>query len=233
MIPLAALISGIVGRTSPPLPPIAAQVPNGTTPASRVKRCARWCDNAHLLEAGSLLPSAEVLRRHLAVQTVGRVMDGRGVGRGGPALRIPVVDTGRALPLAWRVRQAPQGHLPADRPSALVPRISALISAGTQGVWLGDGAVDGTRLQPTLQQAGWSSACRTAPSPVAPWERATCRLGRLGACLKPGRRIEWKDVHGTREAYGPIMVRCCWAQGDHEPRSVVSQRATAAEACRL
>jgi hypothetical protein len=42
---LAALISGIVGSKSTPLPNIAAKVPNGTKPASRAKRFARWLRN--------------------------------------------------------------------------------------------------------------------------------------------------------------------------------------------
>jgi hypothetical protein len=54
--PLAALISGMVGSKSTPRPHIAANVPNGTTPESRVKHFARWFDNAHILEEGSFLP---------------------------------------------------------------------------------------------------------------------------------------------------------------------------------
>ena len=50
LITLAALISGIVGSQSPQLPHVAAHVPNGTKPESRVKRFARWCDNADILE---------------------------------------------------------------------------------------------------------------------------------------------------------------------------------------
>ena len=42
LITLAALISGIVGSKSTQLPHIAAKVPNGTKPESRVKRFARW-----------------------------------------------------------------------------------------------------------------------------------------------------------------------------------------------
>ena len=58
-------------------------------------------------------------------------------------------------------------------------------------VLLGDGAFDGTRLQHTLEQAGWSYACRTATSTVATWAGETFRPGNaLGACLKPGRLIE-------------------------------------------
>ena len=42
-----------------------------------------------------------------------------------------------------------------------------------------------------------------------------------------------REVYVTREAYGPIMVRCCWAKGSHEPLYLVSHLVTAEEACRL
>jgi len=230
---LAALISGIVGSKSSQLPHIATKVPDGTKPESRVKRFTRWLDNDHILEEVYFLPYADVLLRHLALQTVVLVMDGSGVGRGCTALMIHVVSKGRALPLAWRVRQAPKGHFPEDLHIALVDLISGLLPAGAQVVLLGDGECDGTRLQHTLQQAGWSYACRTATSTVATWDSETFRLDALGACLKPGRLIELKEVHVTREAYGPILLLCCWAKGYHEPLYVVSNMATAEEACRL
>src|SRR5512132_4277864 len=134
---------------------------------------------------------------------------------------------------AWRVRQAPKGHFPEDLHIALVTLISELIPAGTQVVLLGDGECDGTRLQQTLQHAGWSYACRTAMSTVATWEGETFRLDTLGACLKPGRLIELKEVHFRREAYGPIMLLCCSAKGYQNPLYLVSNMATAEEACRL
>jgi hypothetical protein len=61
---LVALISGIVGSTSTPLPPIATQVPEGTKPESRSQRCARWLDHERILEEMSFLPSAELLWTH-------------------------------------------------------------------------------------------------------------------------------------------------------------------------
>jgi hypothetical protein len=70
-------------------------------------------------------------------------------------------------------------------------------------------------------------------STPAPWAGTPCRRDTLGACLKPGRLIELKDVHITRDAYGPIMVLCCWAKGYQEPLYLVSNLATAEEACRL
>ena len=200
MSTLAARISGLGGSKSAQLPHSAAQVPHGPTPESRVKRFARWVANAHILEQVDFLPYAEVLLRPLALPTVVRVMDGRGVGRGCPALLIPVGSQGRALPLAWRVRPAPQGPCPAERPLALVDLRSGRLPAGTPVGWLGAGACDGTRRQQPLPQAGGSYACRTATSPVATWAGETCRLEALGACLQPGRLIALQEVHGTREA---------------------------------
>ena len=77
---LAALISGIVASKSTQLPKVAAKVPNGTKPESRVKRFARWLDNAHILEEVYFLPYAEILLAHLALETLVLVMDGSVVG---------------------------------------------------------------------------------------------------------------------------------------------------------
>src|ERR1700675_890647 len=129
---LAALMSGIVGGKSTQLPHIATKVPDGTKPESRVKRFTRWLNNAQILEEVYFLPYAEVLLRHLALQTVVLVMDGSGVGRGCLALMLHVVYKGRALPLAWRVRQAPKGHFPEDLHIALVELVRGLIPAGAQ-----------------------------------------------------------------------------------------------------
>ena len=233
LITLAALISGIVGSKSTQLPHIAAQVPNGTKLESRAKRFARWCDNAHVLEEVYFLPYVDVLLRHLALQTVVLVMDGSGVGRGCTALMMHVVYKGRALPLAWRVRQAPKGHFPEDLHIALVELIREVIPEGAQVVFVGDGEFDGIALQATLHEAGWSYACRTAMSTVATCEGETFRLDTLGACSKPGTLVAFKEVQFTREAYGPVMVLSCWAKGYHEPLYLVSNMAQAEEACRL
>jgi hypothetical protein len=233
LITLAALISGIVGSKSTQLPHIAAKVPNGTKPDSRVKRFARWFDNAHILEELYFLPYADVLLRHLALQTLVLVMDGSGVGRGCTALMLHVVYKGRALPLAWRVRQAPKGHFPEDLHIALVELVREVIPEGTKVVFLGDGEFDGTALQATLNEAGWSYACRTAMSTVATWEGETFRLDTLRACSKPGTLIALREVQFTRDAYGPVMVLSCWAKGYQDPLYLVSNMATAEDACRF
>ena len=136
---LAALISGIVGSKSTQLPTLATKVPDGTKPESRVKRFARWIDNARILEEMYFLPYAEILLAHLALETLVLVMDGSVVGRGCAALMIHVIYKGRALPLAWRVRQGPKGHFPEELHIALVDLMRACLPEGTQVVFLGDG----------------------------------------------------------------------------------------------
>jgi len=230
---LAALISGIVGSKSTQLPHIATQVPDGAKPESRVKRFARWVDNERIVEEMYFLPYADLLLRHCALQTVVRVMDGSVVGHGCNARMLHVVYTGRALPLAWRVRPGPQGHFPEDLHIALVELVSGLIPEGAQVVFLGDGEFDGTRLQHPVQDAGWSYVCRTGCHRTAWWDGETFRLDTLGACSTPGTRVALSEVGFTRAAYGPILLMCCWAKGWKEPLYLVTNMDTAEEACRL
>ncbi len=187
---LAAFISGIVGSKSSQLPSIATKIADQAKPESRVKRLSRWLDNAQIKEEIYFLPYAEILLHCLALETLVLVMDGSGVGRGCCALMIHVIYQGRALPLAWVVRQCPKGHAPEALHIELVELVRALIPAGTHVVFLGDGAFDGTDLQDTMNEAGWFYACRTAKSTVATWEGIQFNLDLLGSSIKPGMLIE-------------------------------------------
>jgi len=227
---LAALISGIVGGKSTQLPQIAAKVPDASKPESRVKRFSRWFDNDSIREEVYFLPYAEVLLRHVALQTVVLVMDGSGVGRGCCALMMHVIYKGRALPLTWRVRQCPKGHFPEDLHIALVDLVSTLIPEGTTVVFLGDGEFDGIKLQETMNELGWWYACRTSKGNTVTWKDETFSVEELGACSKPGRLIELKEVHVTREAYGPVLLLCCWAKGHAEPWYLVRNMSSAEDA---
>jgi hypothetical protein len=208
-------------------------VPAGTKPESRVKRFARWVGNDLITEEGYFLPYAEILLAQLALPTLVLVIDGSCVGRGCVALMMHVVYKGRALPVAWLVRQGKKGHFSKDFHIALVEQGQELIPAGASVVLLGDGEFDGIDLQQTLEDAGWSYVCRTAKSMTASWQDETFRLDALGACIKPGTLIELKEVLFTGEAYGPIMLICCWAKGYQEPLYLVTNIASAEEACRM
>jgi len=96
---LAALISGIVGSKSTQQPSITTKIPEGTKAESRVKRFVGWMQNDHVTEDVYCVPYAEVLLRHLALQTLGLIIDGSVVERGCVALMMHVVSKGRALPL--------------------------------------------------------------------------------------------------------------------------------------
>jgi hypothetical protein len=153
---LAAFISGIVGSKSSQLPSIATKIPDAAKPESRVKRVTRWLQNNGIEEEVYFLPYADILLRHVALETVVLVMDGSGVGDGCSALMIHVIYTGRALPLAWRVRQSPKGHFPEALHLSLVELIERRIPEGTEVMFLGDGAFDGIKLQGRVEEAGWS-----------------------------------------------------------------------------
>ena len=170
---LAALISGIVGGKSTQLPQIATKVPEGHKPESRVKRFARWLDNERILEEMSFLPYAEIFLTHVALETLVLVMDGSVVGRGCTALMLHVLSKGRALPLAWRVRQGPTGHVPEELHIALIALMRAVPPRGDPG------GVSGRR------RVRWDDAAGDAPTtragamgaaqPRAPWRRGKAR----------------------------------------------------------
>lgn len=88
-------------------------------------------------------------------------------------------------------------------------------------------------LQQTLEDAGWSYVCRTGCNLTATWDGMTFRLDTLRACLKPGNLIDVPEALFTAEAYGPIRLICCWAKGHQEPLYLVTNLASAEEACRL
>jgi hypothetical protein len=230
---LAALISGIVASKSTQLPQVAAKVPDGTKPESRGKRFARWVGNDTITEERDFWPYADVLLRHLALQTLVLVIDGSGVGRGCVALMLHVVSQGRALPLVWQVRKGKKGHFPAALHSALVEQVQAWIPVGASGVLLGDGEFDGTGLQQTLADAGWSYVCRTGCHMPASWQGETFRRDTLGTWLKPGRLVACAEARFTEAASGPIMLICWWAKGSKDPLYVVTNMAVAEEACRV
>jgi Transposase DDE domain len=230
---LAALISGIVGSQSTQLPKIATRVPDGTKPESRVKRFARWVDNDTITEEVYFVPYAEVLLRHLALQTLVVILDGSVVGRGCVALMMHVVYKGRALPLAWQVRQGKKGHFPEDLHIALVKQVHTLIPLGASVVLLGDGEFDGTTLQHTVQDYHWSYVVRTGSNITVLWDGERFRCETVASCIKPGTLVALTDVRVTEAAYGPVMLLCCWAKGYQEPLHLLTNMASADEACRL
>jgi hypothetical protein len=230
---LAALRSGIVGRTSTPWSQIATEVPDGTKPESRGKRFARWLQNDQVTAEVYFVPSAEVLVRQLALQTLVLIIDGSVVGRECVALMMHVVYKGRALPLAWQVRRGKKGHFPADRHIALVKQTHKLLPRGAAVVLLGDGECDGTLLQPTLQALHGSYVVRTGSNITVWWDGECFRCETVAACIKPGTLVARTDVRVTAAAYGPVRLLCCWGKGYQEPLHLRTKMASADEACGL
>lgn len=165
-------------------------MPDGAKPESRVKRFARWVGNTTSTAEVYFVPYAQVLLEHLALQTLVLVIDGSVVGRGCVALMIHVAYKGRALPLAWLVRPGKKGHFPEDLHIALVQQVHTLIPPGAQVVLLGDGEFDGTTLQHTMQDAGWSSVVRTGSHITVRWDGDSFRCATVASCIKPGTLVE-------------------------------------------
>lgn len=131
------------------------------------------------------------------------------------------------------MRQGSKGHFPEDLHIALVAQVQELIPEGAAVVVLGDGEFDGIRLQHTLHKAGWSYVCRTGSHVTAAWDGASFRLDTVGWWSKPGTLVAFPEASMTRDAYGPVLLLCCWATGYKEPLYLVSNMDSAEEACHL
>lgn len=228
---LAALISGIVGSGSMQLPQIARKVPRGIQQESRVKRFYRWMVNETIEEEVYFLPFAQALLEQLALATLVLVIDGSVVGRGCVALMVNVIYKGRALPIAWTVVSGKKGHFAEDVHIALMEQVHKLVPSQAQVVVLGDGEFDGIEWQQTLKDYGWAYVCRTGRNINIVWDDENLSCGELEAHLTPGYYIALPEVRFTHERYGPVMLICQWDKGCKEPIYLVSNMASAQNAC--
>jgi hypothetical protein len=211
---------------------MAMHGPDGTQAERRGKRLARGGRTDRITEEVSGVPSAPVGRAPLALHPRVRIMAGSVVGRGGVALMMPVVYTGRALPVAWQGRAGKKGPLPKDRHIALVKQVQPLLPPGASVVWLGAGECAGTPLQHPLQDAPGSSVVRTGSPVPGQWAGERFRGAPIAACRKPGTLVALTEVHVTAAAYGPVRRRCWWANGSPAPLPGRTHLASADAACR-
>jgi len=231
---LAALVCGIVGSKKTHLPAIAGKAPDGKKRESRAKRFARFLQNKSVTPAAFFAPYAQALMQSLPPGPLVLVMDGSQVGRGCMALMVSVLfqqdspagaKLKRALPLCWQVIRAPKGHFPQEAHRELLAQAKALVPAGRQVIFLGDGEFDGCNLLADISAAGWHFICRTAKNVLlaqADWPEEIFSLSQLG--LQPGDCVELTDLLFTAQGFGPVLVGAVWERGQKEPLLLVSNK---------
>jgi len=237
---LATLTSGLVGSRRAQLPAIASKTPGccrpkGSKRESHIKRFERFMRNKAITHEAYFAPYAKALLASLPPGALALVMDGSEVGRGCLALVVSVVYQRRALPLCWLVVKGKKGHFPADQHIALLRQAHALIPAGRQVVFLGDGEFDSPALLGALTQMGWQFVCRTAKNTLvceADWAGGDFSLSALVAdgLLRPGETVELSEVTYTGQGFGPVLVVAVWEPGQKEPLFLVSSLDFAHEA---
>jgi hypothetical protein len=135
----------------------------------------------------------------------------------------------RALPLAWVVVQGNKGHFPEDAHVRLLEQVQALVPAGADVIFLGDGEFDGVALQAAITAYEWSYVCRTAKNIQLCEEGDWFTFADLG--VTPGHCISVPDVQFTQHAYGPILAVAWWDAAYDAPLYLVTNLELAEEAC--
>lgn len=227
---LAGLISGIIGSKSVHLSKVAQKVPDETKAESRVKRFSRWMDNAGIEFDMYFLPFVQALVECLAQWPLVLVIDGSTVGRGCVTLIVNVVYRQRALPIAWVVIKGSKGHFPEETHVALLQQVHQMIPADARVVFLGDGEFDGITLQTTVNEWGWEYVSRTAENITLSKDGKEFSYADLG--VQCGQCISVPGVMFTGKAYGPVLAIAWWEEGYKEAIYLVTNMASAEEACR-
>ena len=197
---------------------------------------SRWVGNERVTQTLYFLPYAQSLLAGLGLQTLVLAIDGSTVGRGCVALMVSVIYKGRALPIAWLVREGKKGHFPEQMHIELIEQVKNLVPPGLEVVLVGDGEFDGIDLQQTLhgdeEEGDWSYVCRTALNTTATLGGQDFRLDAMGALIKPGNWVALEKVYVTSEAYGPVTTICWWGRGYDAPIYLVTNMKDAEQACR-
>jgi len=225
---LAALISGIVGSRRTNYPQIASKVPDPTQLESRVKRYSRFINEVDKQQEIHLMPFAAELLANLASYTLVLIMDGSEVGRGCMSLMLSVQYRGRALPLGWLVVAGEKGQFSQDKHICLLSAIQALIPAGVDVIFLGDGEFDGTKLQEKLEEFQWKYACRTSSSTIL-YDGEEFSFQDL--VLQPDMCLSIEEIAFTRQRYGPVLAVAWWRKNYQEPIYLVSNLDLVEEVC--
>lgn len=226
---LAGLICGIVGSQHSQMPQIASQIPGPTKASSRAKTCTRWIQDPDNYYETFYLPFVQILLQQLARTRIVLIMDGSEVGRHCLALMINVVYQGRALPLAWVVYRGDKGHLPTHVHVSLLESVLAILPAGSDVVFVGDGEFDGVDLLATLQQAGVHYVCRTAQNARLYGPDEELAFAELG--VQRGQTISAPGMRFTHHRYGPLLALAWWDAAHAEPLYLVSNFDLPDEAC--
>jgi len=226
---MAAMINGIVGSRHVHLPKLADKFPTPADRESRIKRFARWLQNAEVTQVSYFAPFAAALLAGLACQPLVLVIDASAVGRGCQCLMVSVVYRNRALPLGWIVFEGSKGHSSQARHLELVRQIQPLIPADTTVILLGDGEFDGVEMLEQLERWGWGYVCRTAKNTMLYEDELGFSCADWGA--EQGACLHLPQVLFTDAQYGPLMVISWWRENCDEPLFLVTNLELAEEAC--
>jgi hypothetical protein len=84
-----------------------------------------------------------------------------------------------------------------------------------------------------MQEYDWSYVVRTGSHITVLWDGDRFRCETVASCIKPGTLVTLREACVTEAAYGPLMLLCCWAKGYRDPLYVVTNMASADEACQM
>lgn len=201
---LAVVVRGIVMGNSCQLPTITRKVVGPAKADSWIKRYSRWIQNERTDYGGYYLPFVRQLPVNLAqIRELVLTIDGSEVGHTLITLMISLINSKRALPITWLVLKGSIDHLPERLHPDLLSQLQAILPQNCKAIFLGDGEIDGIKLQSALQLLNLHYVCRMTKNTQL-YEGEPLFLF-LDLCLQPGEQISIPNIWFTQQGYGPVM----------------------------
>lgn len=226
---LSLMITGVVRARSVQQSQVASEVPLRTQDRSFVQRQRRFVKNEAVgvddYYAPFIRPFIQAHRRHL----LPLILDGSPAGRRCQMLMASCGYQGRALPVAWAVRQGQKGHFPTTTHLAVLGRAARHIPADAPVVLLGDGEFGRVALAQAARQRNWHFVLRAARDDVIWIEGAPQALSEFQ--VEPGETIWLENVLWTHQQFGPVNVAVVWDEQEQDSMYLISSFALLGETC--
>jgi hypothetical protein len=204
--------------------------PSESKAASKERQLSRWLHNYKIQPATIYRNLVVAALMHWREQRVELALDSSLLWERFVVVRVSLIYRGRAVPLAWLVREQASASVSFANYASLLPEVMRLLPAGCNVVLLADRGFADTRLMQLVLDQGWHFAIRLKRSI---W---VCRPGqprRKVNSLLPGQGqiALMHQVRITAQQFGPVhlaLARVRTPKG-YQSWAVVSDRPTSLE----
>jgi len=209
---LSLMTTGVVRSRSVQQSQVAGEMPLRCQDRSLVQRQRRFLMNGGVDVKHFYAPFIRPFVQAHQEWMLPLIVDGSPAGRHCQMLMAACGYQGRALPLAWMVRQGQKGHFPTTWHLQVIRQAAEYIPERTPVVLLGDGEFGNVSLAQEALSRNWFYVLRIACDELIWIEGESHTLSEFQ--VEPGETLWLENVLWTRAQFGPVNIAVVWNEAD-------------------